>query len=308
MIIISVIICTYNRANFLSKCLQSLADQTIDRDLFEILVINNNSTDNTPDIAASFSEKIQNFRIIIETKQGLSYARNRGWIESQGKYIAFIDDDAVADVDWLSKIVVTFSSIKPKPDACGGRVELLWESPRPVWMHDSLLAPLGKFDYGTTGFFIKDSHVNLSGSNMAFKKEVSGKVGFFDYTLGRQGNILLSNDETEFFQRMHNNNLTMYYTPEISVKHHVTNERLSKQWHYDRSYWQGRSSAVMDFKNNPGVIKNIVKIGIKTGKLGYYSLSCFFNRDQQKEMICKTIVFSCKGYLFQEFQNFFYRR
>jgi glycosyltransferase involved in cell wall biosynthesis len=277
----------------------------MDKDLFEILVINNNSTDNTQDIAESFSEKIQNFRIILETKQGLSYARNRGWIESKGEYVAFIDDDAIADADWLSKIVFTFSSVKPKPDACGGRVELLWESPRPVWMHDSLLAPLGKFDYGTTSFFITDSHVNLSGSNMAFRKEVSEKVGFFDYTLGRQGNILLSNDETDFFQRMHNFHLIMYYTPEISVKHHVTNERLTKKWHYDRSYWQGRSSAVMDFKNNPGVMRNLVKIGIKTGKLGYYSLSSFFNRDQQKEMNCKTIEFSCKGYLFQEFQNFF---
>jgi len=305
MVIVSVIVCTYNRARLLSLCLQSLENQKISKDLFEVLIVYNISADNTPEIVTRYSEQNKNFRSILETERGLCSARNRGWRESRGEFIAFIDDDAVAEPDWLSEILSTFGSVRPVPDACGGRVELLWESPRPVWMPDSFLAPLGKFDYGDAGFFIDGVRGYLSGSNVAFKRELSETVGFFDLSLSRKGDILLSNDEIDFFQRMYHKNLITYYNPGIRVKHHVTRDRVAKEWHLNRSYWQGRSSALMDFKNNPGVLNNFMKIGMKTGKLVYHTLHRCFYRDQQKQMGDMVIIYSCKGYLSQELQNYF---
>lgn len=297
MTTISVIVCTYNRAELLSRCLRSLEGQTLDRSLFEVLVIDNNSSDATRETAEAFRDRLPGFRVIPESMQGLSRARNRGWAESRGNYIAFIDDDAVAEPGWLSEILSTFSSVVPEPDACGGRVGLEWESPRPGWMDDSLLVPLGAFDYGDSDFFIRDPGGFLSGSNIAIRRDVSEIAGRFDPSLGRQGTNLLSNDEVDLCRRMQRVNLTLYYNPRILVNHRVANERLTKQWHYDRAYWQGRSAAIMDDGNDPGCISGLVRKGATAGKLAYYTLHGIVSTDERVRVRDRVKVSRCRGYL-----------
>ena len=102
---ISVAVCTYNRADVLPKCLESLINQTTDKELFEVLIIDNNSTDDTKRIALDFCGKNTNFKYIFEEKQGLSHARNRAIDEAKGTYIAYIDDDAIADKEWVKNIL-----------------------------------------------------------------------------------------------------------------------------------------------------------------------------------------------------------
>ena len=113
-IVLSIIVCTYNRESLLPLCLQSLTDQAIDKRLYEVIVVNNNSTDGTQEVAESFAEMSKNLRVVLERRQGLSHARNRGWMEAQGKFVAYIDDDAIAWPDWIYSIL---DFIKRHPDS-----------------------------------------------------------------------------------------------------------------------------------------------------------------------------------------------
>ena len=241
---ISVVICTHNRPRYLSLALDSLASQTFPAGMYEVIVVDDDATETTRNIAGDFYGRI-NLHYHATEPSGLSDARNTGIRASEGKYIAFLDDDAVAGPDWLREIFSTFTSLTPQPDACGGPVDLIWESPRPEWMTKQMAVFLGRFDYGETGFFIRTSDRNPGGLNMAIKKTVFLQTGMFDPALGRQEGVLLSNEEVDYFRRMRDAGMHLYYNPRIRVQHHVPTERTRRKWFFSRYYWQGRSSALM---------------------------------------------------------------
>ena len=118
---ISVAVCTYNRADVLPKCLESLANQSANKELFEVLIIDNNSTDETKKLAEDFCKEHRNFSYIFEEKQGLSQARNRAIDEAKGTYLAYIDDDAIADREWVKSIFDCFN--QTNADVLGGPVK-----------------------------------------------------------------------------------------------------------------------------------------------------------------------------------------
>ena len=109
---ISLVICTYNRAKFIGEALDSIAKQTLSPALFELIIVNNNCTDNTEEICKRFIAQYPNLDInyVIETNQGLSFARNRGIAESKNPIITYVDDDAYAKADFLERIYNFFSS------------------------------------------------------------------------------------------------------------------------------------------------------------------------------------------------------
>jgi len=90
---ISVIVCTYNRAELLRELLPTLCEQTVAFTQYEVIVIDNGSTDHTKTVAAVFAARYPQVRYCYEPRQGLSHARNRGWQEAKGDYVAYIDDD-----------------------------------------------------------------------------------------------------------------------------------------------------------------------------------------------------------------------
>ena len=108
---LSIIICTYNREKFILKSLYSIAHQNADVNIFELIIINNNSTDKTHELILDFIEKNQNISIkyFIEIEQGLSHARNRGIKESTGDICAFLDDDAIACEEYVINIIYFFN-------------------------------------------------------------------------------------------------------------------------------------------------------------------------------------------------------
>ena len=129
---ISAIICTLNRAAYLEKAIQSLADQTLPEEQFEIIVVDNGSTDNTKTMVEGFKH-LENLRYIYEPIMGLSQARNTGWQNAQGDYVAYLDDDAIACPEWLERIVQAFDTVEPRPGSVGGKVIPVWEAERPAW-------------------------------------------------------------------------------------------------------------------------------------------------------------------------------
>lgn len=240
---ISVIICTHNRASYLRKALANLVDQSIPVEEYEVIVVDNGSRDGTRQVVAEFAQR-PNYRYIYEPELGLSRARNTGWQNAQGEYIAYIDDDAVADQGWLAKIVEVFETTTPRPGCIGGKVYPIWEAPRPHWLSDSMVSWLAILDYSDTPVTLDDPR-HLVGANIAYPRHLLETMGGFQVSLGRKGNNLLSNEESLLHYQLVKMGYACIYHPEIVVGHHVQASRLNQTWFKRRLYWQGVSNAIL---------------------------------------------------------------
>src|SRR5882724_6993780 len=133
--LISVAICTFNRSQYLGAAIESLANQTLDHMLYEVIVVDNNSTDATNQVVEEAVRHHTNLdlRYVNESVQGLSAARNRAAQEAQGDFVAYLDDDAHAEPAWLGATLNAFQTLKPVPACVGGRIYPDWEGGVPDW-------------------------------------------------------------------------------------------------------------------------------------------------------------------------------
>jgi glycosyltransferase involved in cell wall biosynthesis len=239
--LISVVVCTYNRAALLANCLQSLAEQTLNPHSFEVIVVNNNSTDYTKQVAKGYLDKYNNFRIVDEHRQGLSHARNRGWQEAQGKYVAFIDDDANATLDWLELIIHAFENVCPQPASVGGEICPRFEAPPPSWFTEDLELR----SWGDKAGFLSPpvSQFGFSGSNMAFPKHVIEDFGGFNTSFGMKGNEIGLGEEAHLYFRMHQSHAPLWYDPAIRVHHWTPVRNTTMLYRAKRAFCAGRSRA-----------------------------------------------------------------
>jgi len=159
-------------------------------------------------------------------------------------YVAYLDDDAVASPRWLAKFIDVFETFEPTPGAVGGRIEPIWEAPRPGWLSDKLLCFLSIVDWSDVPIILSEEQW-LPGCNMAYPRELLQAVGGFREELGRQGTRLDSNEENYLRQQLDSLGYCSLYHPEIVVGHHLPPSRLTKKWFRERAYWQGVSNALM---------------------------------------------------------------
>jgi glucosyl-dolichyl phosphate glucuronosyltransferase len=256
--LISVVICTRNRARLLSRALTSVVEQTFPRRDYEILVVDNQSTDRTHEIVKQFQEKAS-VRYLREDRIGLWVARNTGWRNAAGRYIAFFDDDAIASQAWLAAIREGFTSAPPMVGVIGGPVRPIWEKPRPAWLGDDIVCSLTIIDWGPSDKLIDDiSREFLVGANMAVPKALLAEVGGFHPRLGRVGNKLLSNEDIFLEKEIIRRGYRCFYKPSMAIKHLVPAARMNQKWFIRRYYWQGVSDAVMHLiENKPSSVERI---------------------------------------------------
>jgi glycosyltransferase involved in cell wall biosynthesis len=240
--LITAVVCTHNRVDYLPRALDSLVEQSLPADGYEILVVDNASTDATEDLIQRYCAKYPHVKYVREEKLGLSAARNRGWRTAKADYVAFLDDDAAACHGWLERLLDAFDRVRPVPGFIGGKVTLDWEMPRPGWLSDDMLSPLAWLDYGEEARFLRDEY--LWGVNMAFPKRLLEKVGGFEENLGRKGEALISNEETWLQDALSRMGHRGYYRPDAQVSHLVHHSRLSKKWYRRRYFWQGYSDVL----------------------------------------------------------------
>lgn len=231
---LTAIICTYNRAKYTGALLESIAANNLAKSEYEILLVDNNSTDNTHTICKAFAEthKEVNFRYIFEPEQGLSAARNKGIREAQGDIIVYIDDDALVDTDHLRTYADWFAA-HPDTMACGGPVEPLYETQEPEWFTPYTKALLTAWcNYGSKPReYPKGCYP--SGGNAAFRKKVFEQVGLFNTALGRKGNSLMASEEKDIFDKMHALGMQIKYLPG-PVLHHIIPQAKLEQDYFDR--------------------------------------------------------------------------
>lgn len=260
---VSVIICTYNRAQFLPQVLQGLAIQTLAPDLFEIILVDNNSKDQTAEICTDFRQKNPsiNFRYVLETRQGLSFARNRGIDEAQSDILVFIDDDAIPEKEYLYHISRFFETT-PDAAAAGGRIYPLFESKRPVWMPDILTSLVAAIDLGDHVCLFKKKFP--IGANMIFRKSTIRKYGPFNVNLGRRGDNLEGAEEKDLFLRVTKAGEKVYYIPDAIVHHFIPDKRLTFAFFRRQALGIGYSEKVRA-KNisRPTYFKSLIKEALK---------------------------------------------
>lgn len=246
---ITGVICTHNRERFIKRCILSLLKQSLPEHQYEIIVVDNGSTDNTRKICQTFKD-IPNFSYIYESRLGLSQARNTGWHHAKGKYVGYLDDDATAAESWFEKALWSFKNVHPTPEWVGGPIELEWEAPAPTWIDEECQTTLGRVDWGQQARFLDRPNERLGGGNSFYQKSVLGTMHGFDTRLGRKKNLLLSGEETQLQHKIKNRGGRLYYHPGIRIFHFVPVERMRPQFFYKRYYWGG----VTDF-----IIKNTVE-------------------------------------------------
>lgn len=228
---ISVIICTYNRDKFLYDALQHVAVNNFPAENYEIVLINNNSTDNTESECQRFEKNFPqiNFRYFVETKQGLSHARNRGIDESRGNIIVFLDDDSFVKSDYLENLQQNLSK-HPEAMAFGGKISPLFENGEaPKWLCKWTYSWVSAIDKGNEVVPFEGNSYPI-GANMGFRKSCIAECGNFNPELGRTKKNMMGGEEKDIFNRLKEKQMPILYFPDIQVEHVIPPQRTTKDY------------------------------------------------------------------------------
>lgn len=250
---ISVLICTYNRARLLRETLLALRAIELPPDCaVEVIVVDNNSTDNT-NLVVEEAARDSHVPVIglRETQQGKSFALNRGLAHATGDVIALTDDDVLPSKEWLTRIVrhfreqeltFVFGKVLPR----WGRVpppELLTTRAQDIW------GPLAIVDYGDVPTAYRPEHTGQRlpiGANLAFARSALLAIGGWRTDLGKVNNTLISGEDHEIFVRLRRHGLYAgFYDPAVSVRHYVPAARLTRRYFRQWFYWHGKTNALM---------------------------------------------------------------
>jgi len=222
--------------------LESLAVQDIVPELLEIIVVDNASTDATSRLVTEWVDRIPRLRYLREEAQGLSYARNRGWLEAKAPVVAFLDDDAVANPAWAREIVAVFAECGERLGCLGGPILPIFEAPPPDWLTPEIQLTVGIYDGGVVPVESL-KHPVAYGANMAFRREVLEQVGGFTPGLGVSGTSLGVYEEDECIHRIMSAGLACRYDPRVVVEHHVHLGRMDREYFLRRKWCEGVTRA-----------------------------------------------------------------
>ena len=260
----SIIVCTYNRADTLRTTLSLLSRQTFSDGILDIVVVDNNSSDNTKVVVDEVraNSSIEIF-YVSEPEQGLSKARNTGIVAARGEVVIFIDDDAYPQKsDWAQRLVSAYADTTV--GSAGGDAEPVWPPQgRPPWLHDKLLNYLGIVTFYHA--VLTDLHYPdyPYGVNVSYRKDIVAGTGGFSTKVGRVGTQLLSGEEIELCRRIEEQNYRVVYVPDAVVKHLMAPERLTQEWFINRAHSQGITKASLEIRDL-AVIRSTSKLVFRT--------------------------------------------
>ena len=288
---ITLIICTYNREKYIAPLLDSIAKNDYPTTDYEIVLVDNNCTDNTRGVCEQFAEAHRDItlRYVVETEQGLSAARNKGIKEAKGDIIIYVDDDALVDADYIRIYAEHFAS-HPETMAAGGPIEPLYETEEPKWMSPYTKALLTAWmNYGDkVREYPKGRYPG--GGNAAYRKVVFDQVGIFNTELGRKGNLLLASEEKDIFDKMHALGMQVLYLP-TPVLHHIIPQTKLEEDYFNRLTLQiGRSERMRTRAISKGkYLSRLVAEAVKWG--GTLALLCIYTLQLHPMKGWKLVLF-----------------
>ena len=242
---LSLIVCTYNRDKYLYGALQSIAENGFPTEAYEIILVNNMSTDNTEAECQRFQKDYPkvDFRYFIETHQGLSFARNRGIEESRGDTLVFLDDDSYIQKSYLENLQKQLET-HPDADAFGGKIDPIFESGEtPKWLSKWNYSWVSAIDLGEKVCQFKGKAFPI-GANMGIRKAMLDKIGVFNTQLGRSKKNLMGGEEKDLFERIMQQSGNIYYFPNVLVHHVIPPSRTTKDYVKRLGEGVGRSERI----------------------------------------------------------------
>jgi glycosyltransferase involved in cell wall biosynthesis len=236
-VLLSVVICTYNRSSILPICLRALLQNTATGS-WEVIVVDNNSTDSTREVFESFVAESgeSTLKYVFEPKVGLSNARNRGWKEASGEYVGYLDDDGRPPRDWLT---IAMDLIENTPyQVFGGPYVPFYLSEVPAWWRDAYRSG----GHGEEPLELADRQF-LSGGNFFIKKRLLVELGGFSPEHGMNGAKVGLGEETllQIKLRQMYPGLSIYYDPRLRIEHLVGLKKMTMRWLVPFWFAEGRS-------------------------------------------------------------------
>jgi glycosyltransferase involved in cell wall biosynthesis len=259
---LSVVICTWNRAESLQKTLESIDLCRVPEGTdWEVLIVDNNSADRTSTLCQTFVRRSPGrYRYLFEKRQGKSFALNTGVQNARGDVIAFTDDDVLVETDWLFEL----TSALDEYDCAGvtGRIIPVWSSPKPAWFtldgpHRLMLA-IVQYDLGEQAQPCRLENPPY-GANLALQRNVFDKYGLFRTDLGPVAGTTFRGEDSEYCRRLMSQGERIIYVPRAVVLHPVPEERTRKRyfesWYFDYGRMlvrtSGSSAATISFFGVP---------------------------------------------------------
>ena len=227
--LVSVIVPTRNRARLLQGCVERLLAQE-DAPLYEVIVVDNGSTDETPDLLVRLAAGSDRLRAVREERAGISHARNAGVALAQGELLFFTDDDVLVPDRWVETGVRLFQD--ESCDALGGPVLPVLEGgvALPAWFGERLYPCLAlRPPIGGNRWLTADDWMPY-GASMAFRREMVERAGGFDPALGRRGDFLGIGEESVLFRRVLDIGGRVLFSDDFAVEHRIGKDRLRKAY------------------------------------------------------------------------------
>jgi glycosyltransferase involved in cell wall biosynthesis len=229
---LSLIVPTHNRAGLLPESLGSFLSQSLHPSRYEILVVDNNSTDNTREVVeAVLRAATCRWRYLFEPRQGLHCARNRGILAASGEIVVFGDDDVIAEPTWLESLAREFDNASV--GVVGGKVKPLWDETPPAWIYDygsERVHPLFAYlDYGDERLELATDYV--FGCNFAIRRNLAIEVGgSFPDTFPNHLRHLSGPGENAMIDRVRGLRYKVLYSPAALVYHHADVRRANLEY------------------------------------------------------------------------------
>jgi glycosyltransferase involved in cell wall biosynthesis len=256
---ISAVLCSYNRARFIIDAVESIFSQEYDRNLYEVIVVDNNSKDNTTELLENYKRTHPgyNFRYVVEYNQGVAFTRTRCAREATGEIVAYLDDDSIAQPGWLSSIALFFDQ-HPDCYSTGGKITPRFLTGIPDWYSKYFFGLVGNFDQGPRVKQLTGVRYPC-GANMAFRKRVFEEIGYFNTDLGRKGNGLLATEEKDIYMRILAHHHTVYYLPHVAVIHNVESNKFDKNYVKRHSRGIGGGERLLHKGHNLALVAKLVE-------------------------------------------------
>lgn len=252
---ISVVICTFNRKRYLVECLDSLLAQTASPESFEVLVVDNNSTDGTAAVVEEYSARAGfALRYVKEERQGLSHARNRAIKEVKAELVGYVDDDARLCSEWVQEAL---GAMQANPDAmiACGPISRFCLSPIPEWFPPGY----GTWALDASGPRPMQPPEYINGGNMVFRRHALVELGGFSGKLGMNGKRMAYGEETRICMKAYQRNWLQLYLPKLRIAHAVMEYKLSLLWLLRSSFSNGRSNPEI-FDRRPQPLRCFLKV------------------------------------------------
>lgn len=288
--LLSVVIPTRNRADFLATALESIADQDLSPDQFEVLVIDNGSTDRTKDVVDEMRSRLANLRYFHAAEPGLHVGRHRGLQEASSDLLVFGDDDIHAEPTWLSAIARNFSD--PNVAMVGGNNYPDFKGPVPSWLAKRWAVPSqgGKLLDQLSISSLPEGQRAISpmmiwGCNFSIRKQVLLDAGGFHPDAMPAEQLQFRGDgETHVSRYVQEHGLSCVFDSDASVNHAVTPERMTLDYFRQRAFNQGVSdsyTALRAAQDGPGLF---AYTGVKTRRALSRLKRAFTARKQGAEL------------------------